>query len=464
MVDKKKSINKYKDHCQREIVKAEKFAGDNTGGLTESGKERAKGYIKDLQDQWDRMKKRWHVDFETQLEDEDEKLHDELEIIVNATSDKVDSAVAMLYDLIDKQLATNATNSASDPKALKLDKSWNPGILAASSNLEEYNAWEEIFMAHVDQNKDFLKAATPAVRRVFVTSQLDAALRAALATDTTVTDETPIMAGDDDSILKWLKNHILRHRPLFVRRFQYSSCKQKPKESFEAWWTRKLTKAKECELDTVNRESTEITELICGIANPKLREEILKLKEPKLEDLVALGTRFDAAAEIQKTNFNDVVSVNKTSDYKRGKNENFKYKKDADKSGASKSGDSKIRCKHCGFTPCRMQDKDKDNVCRAKDMECNICKNKGHIWRVCRKRAEKPEVVNKRVNVKRVIVKRVEDDCEATPTCEMAFKTDKGQEFITEVLPDTGCSQSIIAMDLVNANDMSIDKKRKKNW
>ena len=44
MVDKKKSINKYKDHCQREIVKAEKFAGDNTGGLTESGKKRAEGY------------------------------------------------------------------------------------------------------------------------------------------------------------------------------------------------------------------------------------------------------------------------------------------------------------------------------------------------------------------------------------------------------------------------------------
>ena len=69
MVDKKKSINKYKDYCQREIVKAEKFAGDNTGGLTESGKKRAEGYIKDLQDQWHRMEKRWHDDFKTLLED-----------------------------------------------------------------------------------------------------------------------------------------------------------------------------------------------------------------------------------------------------------------------------------------------------------------------------------------------------------------------------------------------------------
>ena len=444
---------------------AMKFLDDNKDGLTTRNVPTAEAHSKAIQNQFSKMENKWQNDFLDEVMEKDENLFEELSKKVKDTSNQVNICI----NAIDKAIrdfdlgtvASSASVSASAPRTLKPDKYWNPGILSASSNLEEYNAWEETFLAHVDQNKDFLAASTVAVRRVFVTSQLDATLRAALATDTTVTDQTPIVAtGDDASVMKWLKKHILRHRPLFIRRFQYSSCKQKPKESFGDWWTRKLTKAKECELDTADRESIEITELICGIVNPELRKEILKLREPTLEELVTLGTRFDTAAAIQKTNFGDVVSANKTSDYKRGKNEKFTYKKDADKSGDSKSGDSKIKCKHCGGTPCFKLGK--NNVCKAKDMECFFCGNKGHIKPACQKRAEKTVVSSKAVHVKRVVAKWVEDDCEATPTCKMAFRTNKGREFFKEVLPDTGSSQTIIAMNLVNANDMPVDKKKKR--
>ena len=143
-VDKKRSIGTYEDKCLKLITRADKFAQDNVAGLTETGKKQAEGHIKAIEEQFDRMNKRWEDEFRAELETTDENLHDELAEKVDETSDKVDKAIQMLYSLIDKPLASA---SALDPRVLKPDKSWNPGILAASSNLEEYNAWEEIFMA-----------------------------------------------------------------------------------------------------------------------------------------------------------------------------------------------------------------------------------------------------------------------------------------------------------------------------
>ena len=61
-------------------------------------------------------------------------------------------------------------------------------------------------------------------------------------------------------------------------------------------------KAKECDLEKVTVESIQIMELICGIVDERLREEILRIKDPTLETLVALGKRFDTSAKVQKEN------------------------------------------------------------------------------------------------------------------------------------------------------------------
>ena len=44
----------------------------------------------------------------------------------------------------------------------------------------------------------------------------------------------------------------------------------------------------------------------------------------------------------------------------------------------------------------------------------------------------------------------------------MAFKSEKGQKFVTDVLPDTGCSQTIIAKDMVDTNNIVFDRSKKK--
>ena len=329
-VDKKRSINTYESKCLGLIGEADDFASTNTGGLTNTGMERAKMHIKRINDQFSRMETRWEDDFKAKLEAEDPTLHDELEKRVIEVGTKVGKSIDVLYQLMDKPVITSST-SASAAKSLKMEVSFKPTVLAASSNLEEFNAWHSSFVAHHDQNKAFLQASTQEIRRVFLTSLIDPKLQDAMSTDETLSMETPIV-GEEDSLLAWLRAYLLRHLPLFIRRYQYSICKQKPRESFGDFWTRKLIKAKECELDKVKREDIEVTELICGINDPKLRDEILKLKVPKLVDLVAMGERFDTAAKLQKNNFEDTKVNKTTSDYKKGKNKDWQQQRGRDQS------------------------------------------------------------------------------------------------------------------------------------
>ena len=67
-------------------------------------------------------------------------------------------------------------------------------------------------------------------------------------------------------------------------------------ETFGNWWTQKQLKA---------------AELICAISDPKLREEILEIKDPKLADLIALEHRFDTASKHQNNNSSEDIRMNK---------------------------------------------------------------------------------------------------------------------------------------------------------
>ena len=111
--------------------------------------------------------------------------------------------------------------------------------------------------------------------------------------------------------------------------------------------------------------------------------------------------------------------------------------------------------------------------CPATDRECKSCGNKGHYKSVCKKRSPTPgpnqntKADSKNVKCStarcgRVKIIEAEDDNEPTPLCQMTFETEKGRKFSSEVLPDTGCSQSIIARDMANENGMIINKSEKK--
>ena len=316
------------------------------------------------------------------------------------------------------------------------------------------------------------------------------------ADDTMIADTVPIRSDTetDNTLLKWLRAYILRYSPLYIRRYHYSLVKQLPKESFQDYWTRKVLKGRECELENINAEAVQITELITGITNNKLREECLKLKDPKLADLVDLGLQSDLATAVRKDNFGE-ASVNKTSEYQNSKRQNWNASKDNSNTGRSSGGgsgggrshhgsqggnrqnDQKSKvdnpCKSCGGKWCG------GNPCKNKDSFCQSCGKKGHTkfatfcpTNVKAKKAaqadkdSKPTSKAVRVTVRKAVASKIKedlDDCAPTPICNMRFKTGNGKTFNHDVLPDTGCSQSLVSYDIVLANDMKVDEKKKKN-
>ena len=308
------------------------------------------------------MEKKWTDVFVPQLEDDDpDNLYDDWDFNVHNTSKQAENAIDELDKAIKAfeakgNVAPTAPTTPSEPKkVLKLDTSFKPSILPRSSNLEEFYTWETTFKGYYETNKAFLAAAMQEMRRLFVTNLLDSKLQSALFTDKTITLETPIVAtGAEKSLLSWLKNYLLRHTPLFVRRYEYAMCRQKPKESFEDWWTKKLIKAKHCDLAKINEETYQITELICGINNQKLRDDMLKIKEPTLEQLVTLGNSYDTSAHIQKATFGEEASANRVqSKYKKTKfNGNRNKARDNNYHRNNPSNSSSEKCKTCRGSPC----------------------------------------------------------------------------------------------------------------
>ena len=105
----------------------------------------------------------------------------------------------------------------------------------------------------------------------------------------------------------------------------------------------------------------------------------------------------------------------------------------------------------------RYPNKKPAKYCLAKDKTCPICKKKGHTGTGC---PDNPKTDAKSVKVRLVNVDK--DDSEPTPTCNMEFKTEEGRKFSKEVLPDTGCSQTIVSEKLTRTNRMSVNPRKKK--
>ena len=250
----KQSIASFERYCNTKIVNAEKFLDDhkNDPCLSTITVDEAKDMILGLKKQFGKMETKWQDEIMDKVE---ETVYDELEKRVTDSQSKVNKCVETLQKFLNRNDPTSVTSATSVPKAMKLDNSFKPDPgLTVTNTLEEFNAWHRAFVAHHDSNKDYLKAATPEIKRQFLNNCVDSKLQAAMITDDILTMDTPIM-GEADSLLVWLKDYFLRDLPLFIRRVHYSNCKQRPKETFRDWWTRKLVKASECELDKVKTEA-----------------------------------------------------------------------------------------------------------------------------------------------------------------------------------------------------------------
>ena len=392
-VDMKRSMTSHNTWVKDSINRAERFMGDNPDGLTTSGDQKvAERLIEKIEENIANMKKKWTDVFVPQLEEEDpnnllgewdDKVHD----ISEQAENTIDELRKAIKTFVTKSAVTSTPPGDQDGNSTsrqrpKLVPDFKPGVLPNSANLSEFNAWEKSFLAYHNVNTNYLASADAATKRIFVTALLGDKIQAALDVDNDMKDEAIPIKGankEEKSILHWVRDHILRYQPVYIRRYNYSMVKQNKNESFTDFWTRKVTKAGEAEIDTMTAKDFQIVELITSLNNTKLRDKCLEKKDPTLDELVEIGKTFDLQETVRKQNFAE-VSANKTSNHEKVNKTTSDYKKGKNNAWQQQRGrDQSSNCDYCG----RPKHKNKSD-CKAKDSECGKCVKKGHFKEVCR--------------------------------------------------------------------------------
>ena len=468
MANPSRSMGRFKGYCTDRAKDINEFLSSlEDRAPTPDEVLRLKELCTDAKDQFRRMHTKWE-DMADDITDDTvyKKCEEDYEQSKDTIARQVKAAEAKLKDA--PAPASGAPQQNASGGNTKIDDTLKPRQeLLRSFTLEEANIWFDGFKAYFNHNEKVIQKLPPSVRRQILNNSIEAGLANALQADDEVTAETPIIG--DNGCLSRLRQIFLEKNPLFLRRHRYQQCRQTQGESVAEWWVRKKAKERECELDKITIEDICLLELIRGVRDPKLKEEFLKKKKPTLNELLEIAGLWQTASHVGKE-MDDSVSAKKTSNYKAGKAD--QWAKDAEDRGrqTKETGDA---CQFCGKKP--KHDRPK---CPAKDSECRKCKKRGHWGNVCKgggrgrsqskgrgsgkSQSQATEgTTTKTVRVSRVCSGAI-DDAAPTPLMNVIATPQVGTPFRFNVLPDTGCEQTVISQDLVTANGMEVDTNLKK--
>ena len=483
-----RSIAAFQTHLDRNFKAVTKTMTDlqQVETMTKNQTDRFKAQVAEMEKRYHRTIEKWEDNNEN-LED---KTFEELEAKITAISTEFDNTFALAQDFLDQKgtdaIPRNAgndnrgNNNAQTQVQTRIDDSLKPkDILLKSHKLEEYTTWEKQFNAYHDHNSKVLETQPNTVRRQLLDNCIESSLINALDTDPTVTENTPITGND--SCLSKLKAIFLKDNPLFHRRHNFMIYVQEPNQDFHTFWTNKLMKAKECDLENINREAILLGELIRGVRDDKLRAEFLKQPNPTVDNLVAIAQNWQTASVTGKAFGLDSIHVNKAgiSTYKSTKNERWRTKHRNQTSqienrtrsySRERDPSTKRTCQGCGGN-CTDRKK-----CPARDMKCFECNIVGHLGRVCRSRnrsksrARKSEVKHEenfdvRMNTAKVRISSTRtnfEESKPTPLMNVIIHPRKGTSFKFQACPDSGAWQSLISEDLAKTYGMEIDRRTKK--
>ena len=168
-VDPKRSVASHKRWVTNAVGRAEKFLGGNPNGFTNPRDIKdAEKLVAEIEEKLSGLEKKWTDILSPQLQDDDpDGLFDTLDADVLDTSEQANTWISGLKNAVEDYEATAAPAAAAaaapaaPKKELKLNTAFKPSILARSSNLEEFHAWENSFRGHYEVNTPFLNAATP---------------------------------------------------------------------------------------------------------------------------------------------------------------------------------------------------------------------------------------------------------------------------------------------------------------
>ena len=198
-----------------------------------------------------------------------------------------------------------------------------------------------------------------------------------------LTPHTDILDNDPHAItcISILREEFDLLYPILQNRLIFQKATQELEENFADFVTRVKKLARQADIENLTPDQTILLRILEGTTNELIRQEILKMDKPQLEDSITVGRRLaETSQSIQMmTSRAEAAGTNPSSSkFFYGNN------KPPGKSGTGqKDGNRPPRnntCYRCGAS------QDHRKGCWAKDKICHKCGLTGHIQIACRRK------------------------------------------------------------------------------
>ena len=94
--------------------------------------------------------------------------------------------------------------------------------------------------------------------------------------------------------------NFLDKNPIWARRKAWFDCHQREDESVSQWGDCKVEISKDCDLKKMKTDEICLLQFMLGIhkKEKRLKEEMLKIKEPKVDDLLVLARNWEQSENL----------------------------------------------------------------------------------------------------------------------------------------------------------------------
>ena len=263
--------------------------------------------------------------------------------------------------------STTTTTSSTPSRSMKPITDLKPSKLSRNATPIEFQNWVRAYTAYSSASNFNLTSLE--VQRSFILACLEDDLLDYVASRST--DLTPVFGTG--SVMEMLTTRFEVKYPIFTKRLTYFKFEQKKGQSFSEYRTALRQLHAEANIKELTEDDTLIFRILCGLSDAKLREKILELDNPTLDDVDAEALKYETLQSSLKACKGDTgrtSQVNQASS-SGGKNSGRGGQQKVEYSPQN-PGSLKGLCKNCGREHA-------DGSCSARDKICSYCKKTGHF-------------------------------------------------------------------------------------
>ena len=257
---------------------------------------------------------------------------------------------------------------------VRVNEALRPKILTRDNQPEELRSWIEKYKSYYSTSA--MQLLPIADQHAYIYSVIDLNLETAIRGK--MDAATPVFGVDDDDVscISLLRGEFLLDYPLMIRRNEFFSLRQLPGQKFSAFMAELRRKGREADLNQLTVDQLMVFRLVSGTTDQKLKEKLLKMEDPTLQDV-------ERESRAQEAAMSAMNAMKKQQPQQQHAQANQAQAPGKSKNSWQKSGQA---CFACGIKGHLKAD------CEKKaSLHCNFCKKHGHAEKACRSKKNKEE-------------------------------------------------------------------------